>query len=106
MACPELEELLNEGSEGHAAHCEECHALLAAWAEVDERFDAAFAGICAPKDLAYAVHDRIARELPVRVPSLLPEILDLIGWAAVLALTAIVVPRFTSLLTSILAGLD
>ena len=94
MACPELEELLNEGSEGHAAHCEQCHALLAAWAEVDERFDAAFAGICAPKDLASAVHDRIARELPVRVPSLLPEILDLIGWAAVLALTAIVIPRF------------
>jgi hypothetical protein len=94
MACPELEDLLREGSDGHAAHCEECRALLDALAYVDATFDAAFAGISSPPGLAAAARARLARELPVRGPSLVPEVLDFIGWAAVLAMAAIVVPRF------------
>lgn len=94
MACPELEDLLREGSGGHAAHCEECRALLEALTHVDATFDAAFADISAPPGLAAAVHARVARELPERGPSLIPEILDFIGWAAVLAMAAIVAPHF------------
>ncbi|MGA2261150.1 MAG: hypothetical protein ABSH28_06930 [Acidobacteriota bacterium] len=105
MACPELEDLLSEGSGGHAAHCEECRALLEALAHVDATFDAAFAHISAPPGLAAAVQARVAQTLPECDPSLVPEVLDLIGWAAVLAVAAIVVPRFATLLSAVLAGL-
>jgi hypothetical protein len=51
------------------------------------------------------VRARMARELPERGPSLVPEFLDFIGWAAVLAVAAIVVPRFLPLISAVLAGL-
>ena len=105
MACPQLEELLSEGGGGHAAHCEECQALLDALAQVDATFTAAFACISAPPGLAAAVNARVAKEFPERSPSLVPEVLDLIGWAAVLAMAAIVLPRVANLLSSVLAGL-
>jgi hypothetical protein len=94
MACPELEDLLHESSGDHAAHCEECRALLQALDHVDTTFDAAFVDASAPPGLAAAVRARVARELPECEPSLVPELLDFIGWAAVLAMAAIVIPRF------------
>jgi hypothetical protein len=106
MACPELEDLLNEGSGGHAAHCEECRARLEALAHVEATFNAAFAHIAAPPGLAAAVQARVAQAVPEYGPSLVPEVLDLIGWAAVLAAAAIVVPRFATLLSAVLAGIN
>jgi thiol-disulfide isomerase/thioredoxin len=103
MGCPEFEDLLHEGSGGHASHCEKCRALLEALAQVEATLDAAFVGISAPSGLADAVRARVSRELPVRRPPLIPEILDLIGWAAVLALMAVAVPRFLPLIRAILA---
>jgi hypothetical protein len=105
MACPEFEDLVRDGG-GHAAHCEECRALLEALADVDAALDAAFAGISAPPSLAAAVRARTAHEFPVRRPSLLPEVLDFIGWAAVLALAAILLPRFLPLLDAALAKIS
>ena len=97
MACPELEDLLSGASGNHAVHCEACRALLDACAEIDSVFDAAFARNSAPAGLAASVlYPRL---------SPIPEVLDLIGWAAVLAVAAIVLPRFTSLLSSIFTGL-
>jgi hypothetical protein len=103
MACPGLEDLLSGRSGNHALYCEKCRALVEAFAEVDSTFEAAFAGISAPTGLTAAV--RISLAGSARRPSPIPEVLDLIGWAAVLAMAAIVLPRFTSVLSSILAGL-
>ena len=102
MACPEWEDLVREGPGGHAAQCESCRALLEALADVDATFEAAFVGVAAPPGIAAAVHARIARELPVRRPSPFPEILDLIGWAAVLAIAAILLPRFLPAIDALL----
>ncbi len=101
MACPTLEDLLNGKSGNHVLHCQDCRALLDAFAEVDSVFESAFAGISAPVDLATAVHARISPIGHIRRPSPLPEFLDLIGWAAVLAIVAIILPRFVSALGSI-----
>jgi hypothetical protein len=103
MACPEFEELLRQGEQGHAAHCEECRALLEALADVDATFEAAFAGVAAPPGLEAAVRARVAR---LRGPSLVPEVLDFIGWAAVLALAAILFPRVLPFITALLAQLS
>ena len=106
MACPDFEDLVRDGDGDHAEHCEDCRALLDALADVDATFDAAFGGISAPPSLAAAVRARVAREFPVRRPSLLPEVLDFIGWAAVLALAAVLLPRFLPLLDAALARLS
>lgn len=105
MACPHFEDLLNERNAGHVAHCEECRALMDALARVDATFDAAFGHISAPPGLAEAVQARIARLRPERRLTPVPEVLDLIGWAAVLVIAAVVVPRFAELVRSILLGL-
>ena len=104
MACPEFEDLVRGGAGGHAARCEDCRALLEALADVDATFEAAFAGVSAPPGMAAAVRARVARELPLRRPSPLPEILDFIGWAAVLALAAVLLPRLLHLIDAALAG--
>ena len=106
MACPDFEDLVNGGAGDHSAHCEECRALLDAWADVDATFDAAFAGISAPPRLAALVRARAVREIAVRRPSLLPEVLDFIGWAAVFALAAVLLPRFLPLLDAAIASLS
>jgi hypothetical protein len=103
MACPDFEDLVRGRAGDHATHCEECRALLDALVEVDATFDAAFAGISAPPSLAAAVRARVARQSAVRRPSLVPEVLDFIGWAAVLALAAILLPRCLPLLNAALA---
>jgi predicted anti-sigma-YlaC factor YlaD len=105
MACPEFEDLVREGAGGHAARCEECRALLDALADVDAALEAAFAGVSAPPGMAAIVRARAFRELPLRGPSALPEILDFIGWAAVLALAVVLLPRFLPLIDAALAGL-
>ena len=100
MACPAFEELLRDGPDGHAAHCEECRALLEAWAEVEARLEAGLAGVAAPSSLASTVRALAVRELPLRRPSLIPEILDFLGWAAVLAVAAILIPHYLPYLVS------
>jgi predicted anti-sigma-YlaC factor YlaD len=99
MACPEFEDLIREGRQGHAAQCEDCRNLLDALAEVDATLESTFAGIQAPRSLAVAVQSRISREPRLRAPSLVPEILDFIGWAAVLALAVVLYPFITAMLS-------
>jgi len=104
MACPSLEDLLREGANGHAAQCQECRALLEAWADVDATFEAGFAGIAAPASLVPAVRAMAAREAQARGPSWAPEILDFLGWAAVLAIAAILIPRYLPYLLTAVAA--
>ena len=101
MACPDFEDLIREGRGGHAEYCEDCRALLEALADVDRAFECAFAQSSAPPRLAAAVLARVRR------PSILPEALDLIGWAAIIALAAVLLPQFLRMvtrLTDLLAG--
>ena len=105
MACPDFEELLNGKRPEHARNCGRCQALLEAHAEVDSVFKSAFDGIYAPPGAAAAVRAGIYPSALQWVPSPVPEFLDLIGWAAVLAVAAMVTPRFISLLRPFLAGL-
>ncbi|HTQ55898.1 MAG TPA: hypothetical protein VMI94_15630 [Bryobacteraceae bacterium] len=93
MACPDFEELIRQGPAGHAAHCDDCRGRLEAWTEIDGAFTSAFADVSAPAGMAAAVRARVAREVPLRPPSILPEALDFIGWAAVLALAAVLLPQ-------------
>ncbi|HKE29822.1 MAG TPA: hypothetical protein VKB88_46050 [Bryobacteraceae bacterium] len=103
MACPDFETLVSEGSDGHAAHCEHCAALLESLADVDAGLEASFSRTLAPPSLAAAVRLRIAHDGLRRRPSLLPEILDFVGWAAVLALAAVLVERFLPLVDATVA---
>jgi|SRR5580658_5013947 hypothetical protein len=108
MACPRFEDLLRGGSgnaANHAAHCEGCRALLEALDDVDAALDAAFVGIAAPPGLAARAGAQAARETRLRRPSLLPEVLDFIGWAAVLTLAAVLLPRFLPVVQAALARL-
>ena len=104
-SCPELEELLKEGSGGHAAHCQECRELLEAVSRVDATLEAALGNLCATPELENAILARISRLRSERRPSILPEVMDLIGWAAVIAAAAIAVPFFASLLSEVLTGI-
>ena len=105
MACPRFEDLLTESNAVHIAHCQKCRALMDALARVDATFEAAFGHISAPPGLAEAVQARIARLHPERRFTPVPEVLDLIGWAAVLAIAALVGPHFAALIQSILQDL-
>jgi len=106
MACPDFEDLAQGRAGDHAARCEDCRALLEALADVDATLDAAFAGVAAPPSLAASVRMRVARESQARRPSVLPEVLDFIGWAAVLALAAVLLPRFLPLIHDAIASLS
>jgi hypothetical protein len=106
MACPDFETLVREGPAGHAAHCEECAALLDALADVDAGLESAFAGTAAPPSLAPSVRLRIAGEQSRRKPSLVPEILDFVGWAALLALVAVLAQRFLPLVDAAVARIS
>jgi hypothetical protein len=103
MACPDFEELVRNGAGSHAARCERCAALLEALADVDATLCGAYGNITAPPALSAAVRLRIDREQARRGPSLLPEILDFIGWAALLALIATLAPRFLPLVGAALS---
>lgn len=107
MACPSFEDL-SAGGESvlrHAAECEDCRALLEALAGVDTTLESAFAGISAPPGMAARARALAARETPLRRPSVLPEVLDFIGWAAVLTLAAVLIPRFLPQIQAMLASL-
>jgi len=105
MACPEFADLLNDRNRDHIRQCEACRALLDELSHLEASFETAFAGISAPPGLETAVRARIAREVPERAPSLIPEFLDFLGWAAVLAVVAFVVPRLFPFISAVLAGL-
>jgi hypothetical protein len=104
MACPDFAELIEQGPGGHAATCEACAARLEALAEVDACLAAAFGRISAPPELAAAARLRIAAEEARRKPTFWPEVLDFVGWAAILALLAVLTPRVLPLLSAVLGA--
>jgi predicted anti-sigma-YlaC factor YlaD len=99
MPCAEWEKLLLEYPElgpearlpveAHARVCPECRAFLETALELDAALRERFAGLAAPSSLAPAVLARISRQTPYRTLSPLPELLDFIGWAAVVAVAVV-----------------
>ena len=118
MACREFEERLlvydelgsdeRQGVSGHLVQCEDCRSFLSALFEVDTALQAAFAQSTVPADFSESVAKKLLGQPERRGPSLIPEVLDAIGWAAVIAmllwLTAFFVPgaEFTTPLAAVI----
>ena len=106
MACHEFEERLlvydelasdqRRNISAHLIHCEDCRSFLLALSEVDTALQAAFADTTVSADFSEAVVHKLVGSPMRRRPSLIPELLDAIGWGAVIAillwLTAFFVP--------------
>ena len=100
MACPDFEERLVDYDElssieraavdAHVAGCAECSQFFSVLREMDAALTAAFAD----RQVSPVLAARVRQEL--RRPSIIPEILDGAGWAAVIAivlwLTTLFVP--------------
>jgi anti-sigma factor RsiW len=107
MPCAEWENLLLEYPEldaearlpvdAHTRVCPKCRAFLETALELDGALRERFAGRTAPASLAPAVLARISRQTPYRPVSPLPELLDFIGWAAVVAVAVVLWNRLLPL---------
>jgi len=96
MACPEFEDRLIDYAdiEGearacvdtHLAECAGCRQFLEALLVVDTELTARFSGREASAALAVTVRRRVDREASARRLSFVPEILDFVGWGAIVAL--------------------
>ncbi len=100
MACGEFEDRLIARDEldpaerarldVHIAHCAACRESLESLAELDAALVSRYWDVQAPPSLRAAVNCRISRTQPIRI-SLLPCLLDWLGWSAMLAAGALVV---------------
>lgn len=95
MACAEFEERLLEYAElangeqalvdAHAAHCSHCREFFEALHTVDSQLTAQLGGREVTAGFATAVRRRVRYEGSA-APSLVPELLDFVGWGAIVAL--------------------
>jgi|SRR5579863_3406078 len=98
MACAEFEDLLADYAElsgesrlrvdAHAATCADCQEFLDALHAVDATLAAQFAGREVSAGFGQAVRRRVQRKTAVRRPSFIPELLDFVGWSAIIAVIA------------------
>jgi hypothetical protein len=73
--------------DAHVAQCTGCGEFLEALSAVDEGLGAEIGGRREVSvEFAAAVRTRVRREASVGRPSLIPELLDFTGWAAIVAL--------------------
>ena len=106
MPCREFEERLlvydeldadqRESVSAHLIQCQDCQSFLSALSAVDTALHAAFAHTAVSADFSNSVTQKLLSQTARYRPSLIPEMLDAIGWAAVIAillwLTAFFVP--------------
>src|SRR5712692_5669036 len=95
MACPEFEDRLIEYADiegearacvdSHLAECPGCREFLEALRVVDNELTARFGGREVSAAFAPAVRRRVEREAAARL-SFVPELLDFVGWGAIVAL--------------------
>lgn len=100
MACPEFEDVLAAYAgltreercrvDAHLVACPRCREFLEALRSVDSRLTAQFASQEVPPGFTEAVRRRIQREASAVRPSFVPELLDFIGWSAIVALIGLV----------------
>jgi hypothetical protein len=108
MRCQDYERLLLDydgldgavkaATDAHSAACAACEAYRSSLAEVDREMARLFAGIPLSSGFSTAVLTRIRTEPAMHRPSPVPEVLDFIGWAAMLALGAALFQHFRPLL--------
>ena len=113
MACPEFEDRLIEyaGIEGearacvdaHLSECAGCRQFLEALRVVDTELTARFARREVSTAFAATVRRRVEVETSARRLSVVPEILDFVGWGAIVALLGLMawwvvpfIPAFNS----------
>jgi anti-sigma factor RsiW len=99
MACAEFEDRLLEYAvlpeaerrsvDAHVAGCAGCREFLDALASVDRELTAHFSGREVSANFNQAVTARVRRETAHRRPSLVPEVLDFVGWGAIVTLIAL-----------------
>ena len=100
MACAEFEERLLEYAElangerarvdAHAAQCSSCREFLEALRTVDAQLTARLASVEVTPAFAPAVRRRMLRENAIARPSLVPELLDFVGWGAIVTLLGLI----------------
>jgi anti-sigma factor RsiW len=96
MACPEFEYRLIEYADiegearacvdSHLAECASCREFLEALRVVDTELTARFSGREVSAAFTSAVRRRVEREAAARRLSFVPELLDFVGWGAIVAL--------------------
>jgi hypothetical protein len=99
MVCQEFQDLLveyaelssdaRERADAHLNGCPGCRSFLQALHAVDTTLSAQFTAREAPPSFAAAVRRRVSQESAVRRPSFIPELLDFVGWGAIVALVAL-----------------
>lgn len=77
--------------DSHVACCGACRELLQALHTMDAELTAEFAGHTLSADFGAAVQRRVRREAAPPAPSRVPEFLDSLGWAAIVALIGLIV---------------
>ena len=102
MHCTEFEDrLANYGElppaerecvDTHLQLCPECRSWFEALSEIDAALASTFEDVHAPATLAVAVRSKAVQLLPSRTPagiSPVPEILDFVGWLAVIGAASV-----------------
>jgi anti-sigma factor RsiW len=96
----ELSTAEREPVDAHLAGCADCREYLDAVAQLDIRLACLYGGARVSPAFQEALVSRVKSEVPLAEPSWLPEILDFIGWAGILAAVvclASLLPGFTAL---------
>jgi anti-sigma factor RsiW len=101
MPCAEFADLLLEYAglspdkrariDSHVAGCGACRELLQALDAVDAELTAEFAGHAVSADFETAVRRRVRSQAALPGPSRVPELLDSLGWAAIVTLIGLIV---------------
>jgi anti-sigma factor RsiW len=77
--------------DAHVSQCAECHEFLEALGTVDASLAARFSTAQeVSAGFAASVRRRVRQETHMTRPSFVPELLDLVGWAAIVALAGLV----------------
>lgn len=98
--CADLEPLLfdyrnlsateRERVDAHVASCADCRETLKALSYLEDELSEVCSAIDAPAEFRNMLRSRVALEKPVRGPSVVPEILDFLGWSAIFAVAVVV----------------
>ena len=87
----ELSAAEREPVDAHVAGCADCREYLDAAERLDARLADLYAGVRVSPGFQAAVLSRMKAEVPLARPSLLPEVLDFVGWAGVIGYRALYV---------------
>ena len=102
MPCAQFEDLLldygelpaieREMVDAHLAGCADCREYLETAAQLDTRLAELYAGAQVSPAFHQAMLARAAAEVVPAKPSMLPEVLDFIGWAGIIAAVVCLAP--------------